>query len=153
MGMLILTVHSSSAPVLPPLFFVSCGMSSLSNTPLSREVSVPHTPWPMLNAPVLFTCMRSASTVKLRGTTSPISPAPPSKGAAFKIHRPVRSASTPQVPSGVSPQPAQPEQPRSASSSAILIVVFGAKVRDELFPAKMPERVLELHQLDEQVVL
>src|SRR4051812_4617527 len=33
-----------------------------------------------------------------------------------------------------------------------LIVVFTAKVRDQIFALEIPQRVLQLHQLDEQIV-
>src|SRR5262249_51556165 len=38
-------------------------------------------------------------------------------------------------------------------SSLRLVVVLGAEVRDQLFAAQVAERVLQLHELDEQVVL
>ena len=34
-----------------------------------------------------------------------------------------------------------------------LVVVFESEMRDHLFAAKVAERVLQLHQLDEQIVL
>src|SRR6478672_7926933 len=33
-----------------------------------------------------------------------------------------------------------------------LIVVFTAKVRDQIFALEIPQRVLQLHELDEQIV-
>src|SRR5258708_39946746 len=39
------------------------------------------------------------------------------------------------------------------SIGKLLVVVLEAQVRDELFPPQMAERVLELHELDEEVVL
>src|SRR5262249_31886763 len=111
----------------------------------------------MLKAPVALTCVRSISSTNERGTASPWMPASPSKGAALKIQWPVRSDSTSQLPSGESPHPAQPLAPttsgRRSARKKILIVVFGAKVSDELLAAEMAERILELHQLNEEVVL
>src|SRR5690349_10040673 len=40
-----------------------------------------------------------------------------------------------------------------ASARPRLVVVLGAEVRDQLLAAQVAERVLQLHQLDEQVVL
>src|SRR4051812_9489963 len=42
---------------------------------------------------------------------------------------------------------------RRLKAAVASVVVFEAEVRDEVFAAQMPERVLELHQLDEDVVL
>ena len=67
------------------------------------------------------------------------------------------SGSAPHV---VSDEPGQPvseeEQSREderAQRADSLVVVLGAEVGDELFAAQVAQRVLELHELDEQVVL
>src|SRR5258706_497815 len=153
-GTLILSVQPSCAPVLEPLLLRSSGMVSVSKKPLSVEVSVPQTLRPRLNGLELLTCFSSALTVSPRGMTSSPTPASPSMRASSSVQLPVRSACLSHAPS-----PPSPHAPRSSRSSSaancrtMLVVIFRAKVGDELLPTKMPQRVLQLHELNEQVVL
>ena len=49
-------------------------------------------------------------------------------------------------------QPAE-QRARATSDTRVLVVVLGAEVGDQLFAAQVAQRVLELHELDEQIVL
>src|SRR5206468_3073675 len=95
-----------------------------------------------------FICNRSASTTSPLGI--PATPPSPSSGFNVSTQRPLRSGSRSHAP----PKALQPPTASTAASSAAaLVVVLGAKVGDELFAAQVAQRVLELHQLNEQVVL
>src|SRR5262249_10276297 len=111
---------------------------------------------PRLNGFELLICRSSAVTVSSRGMVSVPTPASPSTGGSCSVQVPLMSGCKSQRP--IPSQPSAPSASARARVSAAncrtrLIVVFGAKVGDELLPTKMPQRVLQLHELNEQVVL
>src|SRR4051812_6176379 len=95
------------------------------------------------------TCVSCAKIVSGR-ESDVLTPASPSSGVSDSVQLPLTSSSRSHAPTPPEPHPPPKRSTRSPSS---LIVVLGAEVGDELFAAHVAERVLELHELDEQVVL